>query len=427
MTVGLLLCRTGDDAGLAHLLAEREECVIGRGHDCDFVLDAEALSRHHARLTKVAGGWAVADLGSSHGTRVNGEPVGDEPLTVHHCDEIGFGSDLSFVYLDLERVPATEVVAAALLGPERERVPLRLGVNTIGSDHDCDLIVDDPRVSPRHGRLVLESSGVRVERASDAEVRVNGEPAERALVHDGDVVWFADTAEFEIEVILGAAAAEPTAEVLRGSTEGPGTAAATVSPAAAASEPSAGAEAEDADAGETTSTLPREQIAESLRRARERHAQERRRAAESAREQHVQTTGGGAGTGSMSTTSRTLRRKWAQMEAEKPRVQASRREAAARIHVEIPEPADGGAATRTILLREGKHRVGRAQDCRVWLPHLSVSRHHAEVRVSPEGVHVRDLGSGNGTWRGDGRVEEVRPAAGERLRFGSVVVWFEEI
>jgi pSer/pThr/pTyr-binding forkhead associated (FHA) protein len=107
---------------------------------------------------------------------------------------------------------------------------------------------------------------------------------------------------------------------------------------------------------------------------------------------------------------------------------AARREAAARLHSDIPEPADGGPTTRSVLLREGVHLVGRGDDCRVWLPHLSVSRKHARVRIGPQGVSVEDLGSANGTWRGDERLEgDVAIRSGERIRFGDVVAWFDAI
>jgi hypothetical protein len=46
--------------------------TIGRSRDCDVVLDDAGISRHHAELRPAAEGWAVTDLGSTNGVRVNG-------------------------------------------------------------------------------------------------------------------------------------------------------------------------------------------------------------------------------------------------------------------------------------------------------------------------------------------------------------------
>jgi hypothetical protein len=54
------------------LPGEGNELVLGRAPDCDCVIAAEVVSRRHARIRRVNGAWAVRDLGSLNGTRVNG-------------------------------------------------------------------------------------------------------------------------------------------------------------------------------------------------------------------------------------------------------------------------------------------------------------------------------------------------------------------
>lgn len=71
--------------------------TIGRGTDNDLVLESTDVSRHHARIEFVGGYWRIVDLGSTNGTRVNGQPVRESVLRLG--DRIDFGT------LQLEFVP----------------------------------------------------------------------------------------------------------------------------------------------------------------------------------------------------------------------------------------------------------------------------------------------------------------------------------
>lgn len=48
---------------------------IGRDPDADWTLHGERISRQHARVEQVAGGWVLVDLGTPNGTTLNGRPV----------------------------------------------------------------------------------------------------------------------------------------------------------------------------------------------------------------------------------------------------------------------------------------------------------------------------------------------------------------
>ena len=74
----------------------------------------------------------------------------------------------------------------------------------------------------------------------------------------------------------------------------------------------------------------------------------------------------------------------------------------------------------TITLTSKKTLVGRAQTCDLVIPHLSVSRSHAELSVIGDLLTVRDLESRNGTFVDDEPIKSAEVRTGQRLRFGSI-------
>jgi Nif-specific regulatory protein len=58
----------------------RGEVVVGRHERCDLVLCDHRVSRRHAQISSSERGFALRDLGSTHGTLVNGAQVGEHAL-----------------------------------------------------------------------------------------------------------------------------------------------------------------------------------------------------------------------------------------------------------------------------------------------------------------------------------------------------------
>ena len=82
-------------------------------------------------------------------------------------------------------------------------------------------------------------------------------------------------------------------------------------------------------------------------------------------------------------------------------------------------------ADRIHRLREGENLLGRDDDCAVILDFVGVSRHHARITVRDGGATLEDLGSKNGTWRNDERVEKAADLRdGDAIRLGSLTVVF---
>ena len=74
-----------------------------------------------------------------------------------------------------------------------------------------------------------------------------------------------------------------------------------------------------------------------------------------------------------------------------------------------------------VTLEEGEHVIGRDPDVEIFLNSAGVSRHHARIRISADRATIEDLGSKNGTFVGDERVEAQRSLGdGDIIRVGSV-------
>ena len=68
------------------------KATIGRGAECDVVLDDDSVSRKHAELARDDRGvYRVRDLESGNGTFLDGKPVGREPVLVPEGAKLRFG------------------------------------------------------------------------------------------------------------------------------------------------------------------------------------------------------------------------------------------------------------------------------------------------------------------------------------------------
>jgi len=87
----LLLVLSGTRLG--HRLVLGDAVVdIGRGSAAGLILDADSISRKHARIERFGGGHKIVDLGSTNGTYVNGARVKEQILK--DGDRIGIGKAL---------------------------------------------------------------------------------------------------------------------------------------------------------------------------------------------------------------------------------------------------------------------------------------------------------------------------------------------
>ncbi|MGB8169573.1 MAG: protein kinase [Chthoniobacteraceae bacterium] len=108
----------------AKLAIEHGEYIIGRDPNCHISIDADQISRHHARLTFNAFELVIEDLGSSNGVFIEGVQV-QLPTRVRLDQEVQIGAARLYIRL---RDEAAKQLSEALwdtdlgLGPVREQL-----------------------------------------------------------------------------------------------------------------------------------------------------------------------------------------------------------------------------------------------------------------------------------------------------------------
>jgi adenylate cyclase len=111
--------------------------IIGRGQNCDVVINDESISRQHARLVVHAELVELTDLQSRNGTYLAGRAVRD--ATLHGGEPLSFGD----VTATLERRAASPATTASPKGISSEHTMFRpLGDTT----HSAVRIVEAPRL-----------------------------------------------------------------------------------------------------------------------------------------------------------------------------------------------------------------------------------------------------------------------------------------
>lgn len=69
------------------------EHIAGRDPLCALIIDADTVSRRHARITVISGTATIEDLESTNGTRVNGKRI-SAPTRFSAGSEIALGSEI---------------------------------------------------------------------------------------------------------------------------------------------------------------------------------------------------------------------------------------------------------------------------------------------------------------------------------------------
>jgi pSer/pThr/pTyr-binding forkhead associated (FHA) protein len=167
--------------------------VIGRDGSADFQVPLSTISRQHARISETDGVYVLEDLGSTHGTVLNGKRLdkGEKKL-LRSGDIIELTRARITATIEDEKVASidpnegTQAIAAKAvqgilgrLGEARSEGPFfrllvgpdegaRFGLGaaqtewTMGRSKDCEIVLDDPNVSRRHAQVKKDWNGYAI-------------------------------------------------------------------------------------------------------------------------------------------------------------------------------------------------------------------------------------------------------------------------
>lgn len=146
------------------------------GREGDIAIPDPKVSRRHAEISYEGDQITLTDVGSTNGTKVNGEVVA-APTVLADGDVVSLGgvelrlqmpgasSSNATVTMASNRTaamtapPVAEAAAAYWVG-EGLRVPLGLGDHTFGRKSDNAIVIADPYVSGRHGVVNVSEDGI---------------------------------------------------------------------------------------------------------------------------------------------------------------------------------------------------------------------------------------------------------------------------
>jgi pSer/pThr/pTyr-binding forkhead associated (FHA) protein len=191
----------GPCAGRTSLLLGKKNATIGRGEECEVVLDGETVSRRHCSITQWGSAHFILDS-SRNGTFVNGQRITQRQLS--DGDQIRVGQNLMIVHLPpavgtsaLASKATTPQLVTPLIGIKPRIVVkgLEEGVTqpfnderiTMGRRLDNHLVLDGDNISRQHVAIERRTGEYFIcDLGSANGVYLNDERVESAPLRDGD-------------------------------------------------------------------------------------------------------------------------------------------------------------------------------------------------------------------------------------------------
>ncbi|MBM4430790.1 MAG: FHA domain-containing protein, partial [Chloroflexi bacterium] len=140
--------------GTKEFALDKDVLTLGRSPDNDIVVDDPVVSRRHAEIRRVPGGYEMVDAGSRNGILFAGTRVQRKLLA--DGDVLSVAQSVTFTYRAGVEAPAGAPAAQRLDLRGREKL-------TIGRHAHNDVVVDHPAISRTHAYLVRRDGGYVIE------------------------------------------------------------------------------------------------------------------------------------------------------------------------------------------------------------------------------------------------------------------------
>ena len=122
---------------LGYSFSVEEEAILGLAPECDIILFSSETSPQHAKISSLNGSYFIADLGSTHGTLVNNQPI-TSPTKLQPYDSIKIGREI-FIF-----EPGFTVITGC--------APATIIISEI-TEHIKNLIVEAPEEAGKHMQM----------------------------------------------------------------------------------------------------------------------------------------------------------------------------------------------------------------------------------------------------------------------------------
>ncbi len=182
---------------------KKDSMTLGREPDNDIVIEAEAVSRHHAVMKRRGPAYLITDLGSTNGLDVAGQLVKEKLLAPG--DYVCIGHSVTLEYRGAEDL-AADMAAAALAAPGPRAsghgavsapqaaaaavYEIREGDSLVlGRGDQTSIHMAHPQVSAQHAEVQRQAGQYVIrDMGSSAGTYVNGQLVSRQALRENDVI-----------------------------------------------------------------------------------------------------------------------------------------------------------------------------------------------------------------------------------------------
>jgi pSer/pThr/pTyr-binding forkhead associated (FHA) protein len=179
--------------------SDKSEYILGRQEGSDVVIANEAVSRKHARIYKDGNDWLIEDLGSRHGTSVNGEPLAkDEKKLLRHGDLAQIGPEKIRILTEAEPVTTSQstyfIYQNGPMAGQKVQLDSSKPELIIGRGPEANWQIDDKNISRKHAKIKQDIDGIWIEDLSSKNgTWLNGQQLSAAAqLKDADVIGLGD-------------------------------------------------------------------------------------------------------------------------------------------------------------------------------------------------------------------------------------------